>query len=226
VSASAERPAFTVAFVEFIATAFLLIAVVGSGIAAENLSGGNVALALLANAMATAAALFVLILVFAPLSGAHMNPAVTLAAAAVGDLPWKSVPIYVVAQCTGGIAGTLIAHIMYQAPLVAWSTHARTGVSQWVSEGVALLGLLGTIWGSQRYSTVVTAAAVAMYIGGAYWFTSSTSFANPAVTLARSMTNTFSGIQPGDVPGFVVAQLVAVIIALPALRAFRAARTA
>ncbi len=209
----------TRAFVEFLATAFLLIAVVGSGIAGETLSGGNVALALLANAMATAAALFVLILVFAPISGAHMNPLVTLAAAAVSRFAWKSVPIYVFAQIGGAVAGTMIADAMFEQPIIALSTHVRTGASQWLSEIVAVVGLLGVIWGCLRYATPIIAGAVAMYIGGAYWFTSSTSFANPAVTLARSLTDTFAGIRPIDALGFIVAQLVALGLAIPALRA-------
>ena len=209
----------TLALAEFVATAFLLIAVVGSGIAGETLSDGNVAVALLANALATAAALFVLILVFAPISGAHMNPAVTVAAAAVSGLAWKSVPVYIAAQIAGAIVGTMIADIMFGVPVIALSTHVRTGASQWLSEIVALFGLLGVIWGCLRYATPVIAGAVAMYIGGAYWFTSSTSFANPAVTLARCLTDTFAGIRPADVPGFILAQVVALGLAIPVLRA-------
>lgn len=218
-------PRLSAVLSEFIATAFLLIAVVGSGIAAERLSGGNVGLALLANALATAGALFALILVFEPLSGAHMNPAVTLAAALVSGLRWQMVPFYVVAQVGGAIVGTWTAHAMFGLPILEVSTHVRTGSSQWLAEGIAVLGLLGVIWGCLRYGVPVTAGAVAAYIGGAYWFTASTSFANPAVTIARSLTDTFSGIRPVDAPGFIAAQIVAVFVAVPALRALTRART-
>jgi glycerol uptake facilitator-like aquaporin len=207
------------ALAEFVATAFLLIAVVGSGIAAERLAGGNAAIALLANALATSAALFVLIVTVGPISGAHMNPAVTLTAASVGGFAWKAVPVYLAAQIIGAIAGTWIAHAMFELPILQASTHVRTGGAQWLAELVATLGLLGVIWRCHSYATPVAAAAVALYIGGAYWFTASTSFANPAVTLARALTDTFSGIRPMDVPGFIAAQLIAAGIAIVVLRA-------
>ena len=220
----ADRTIVSAAIAEFIATAFLLIAVVGSGIAAERLSGGNTGLALLANALATAAALFALILVFEPISGAHMNPTVTLAAAMVSGFKWDAVPFYVIAQIAGAIAGTWVAHGMFAAPILEIGTHIRTGPSQWLAEAVAIFGLLGVIWGSMRYGTPIIAGAVAAYIGGAYWFTASTSFANPAVTIARSLTDTFAGIRPADTIGFILAQLGGLLIALPALRVLNAAR--
>jgi glycerol uptake facilitator-like aquaporin len=207
------------ALCEFIATAFLLIAVVGSGIAAERLSGGNIGIALLANAFATSAALFVLILVFAPVSGAHMNPAVTVAAAIVNGVLWKTVCAYVAAQVSGAIVGTWIAHAMFATPIFEFGSHIRTGAPQWLAEAVAVFGLLGVIWGCLDYGTPVAAAAVAAYIGGAYWFTASTSFANPAVTIARALTDTFSGIRPSDAPAFIAAQAAGLVVALPALRA-------
>jgi glycerol uptake facilitator-like aquaporin len=204
--------------IEFIATAFLLIAVVGSGIMAQRLTGGNTGLALLANAIATGGALVALILAFGPRSGAHMNPAVTLAAALTGGLRWHSVLPYLVAQVAGGIAGVWLAHVMFDLPVLQLSTHARHGLGQWVAEIIATFGLLMTIWGCRAHAAPVTAFAVAAYITGAYWFTASTSFANPAVTIARSLTDTFAGIRPGDAPGFILAQLVGVMLALPLLR--------
>lgn len=218
---SAWPPSKSAVIGEFIATAFLLIAIVGSGIAAERLSGGNVALALLANALATSAALFVLILVFAPISGAHMNPVVSLATALAGGLNWRLVPIYAAAQIAGAILGTWIAHGMFELPILEVGTQLRSGTGQWLAEVVATLGLLGVIWGCLSYGTPVAAGAVAAYIGGAYWFTASTSFANPAVTLARSLTDTFAGIRPIDTPGFIAAQVVGMLIALPFMRAQR-----
>lgn len=203
---------------EFIATAFLLIAVVGSGIAAERLSGGNLGQALLANALATAGALFALILVFSPVSGAHMNPVVTLAAVVVGGFERRTAVAYIGAQIAGAILGVWIAHVMFGLPILETSTHVRTGIGQWVAEIVATVGLLGVVWGCLGYGTPTTAGAVAAYIGGAYWFTASTSFANPAVTIARALTDTFAGIRPMDAPGFVAAQLLALIAALPLLR--------
>jgi glycerol uptake facilitator-like aquaporin len=205
--------------VECIATALLLIAVVGSGIMAQRLSGGNVGIALLANAVATGGALVALILAFGPRSGAHMNPAVTLAAALTGGMRWGTVPAYIVAQIAGAIAGVWLAHVMFELPVLQFSTHARTGIGQWVAEIIATFGLLATIWGCRAHDAPVTAFAVAAYITGAYWFTASTSFANPAVTLARCLTDTFAGIRPWDVPGFLVAQLAGVFLALPLLRA-------
>ncbi len=210
---------------EFVGTAFLLIAVVGSGIAAERLSQGNVGLALLANSLSTAGALFALILVFAPISGAHLNPAVTIASALVSGFAWRGVPFYIAAQIAGAVGGTWVAHGMFGVPLLEISTHVRTGPGQWLAEAVATSGLLGVIWGCSRYGTPIVAAAVAAYIGGAYWFSASSSFANPAATMARSLTDTFTGIRPVDVPGFILAQLGAVIIAVLGLRGLRRTRT-
>jgi len=204
--------------IECLATAFLLIGVVGSGIMGERLSGGNVGLALLANAIATGGALAALILTFGPRSGAHMNPAVTLAAALTGGLRWHTVPAYVVAQIVGGIVGVWLAHVMFDLPLLQFSTHSRAGAGQWVAETIATFGLLATIWGCRAHTAPVTAFAVAAYITGAYWFTASTSFANPAVTIARSLTDTFAGIRPSDAPGFILAQLAGLVLALPLLR--------
>lgn len=206
---------------EFIATAFLLIAVVGSGIAAERLSGGNVALALLANALATSGALFMLILSFGSLSGAHMNPLVTCQAAFSGELPWPRVGWYVSAQAAGAVIGTWIAHVMFDLPVIQASTHVRTGTGQWLGEVVATFGLLVAIARCKRFAPPVIAGVVAAYIGGAYWFTSSTSFANPAVTFARSLTDTFAGIRPADLAGFVVAQVAGLGLAILVLRWLR-----
>lgn len=193
---------------EAVGTAFLLAAVVGSGIMAERLSGGSVALALLANALATGGALVALILTFGPISGAHFNPAVTLADASQGGLPWREALLYVLAQVLGAFAGVAVAHLMFGEPLFAASTHVREGASQALSEGIATFGLLSVIWGVSRSRATVVPFAVAAYIVGAYWFTASTSFANPAVTLARAATNTFAGIRPADVPAFLLAQLI------------------
>jgi glycerol uptake facilitator-like aquaporin len=193
---------------EFLGTAFLLAAVVGSGIMGERLAAGNVAIALLANAISTGAALAVLILVLAPISGAHFNPAVTLAMSATGTLPWREVPGYLLAQFAGAFAGVAAAHMMFGLPLFFASTHARHGSAQLWSEVVATFGLLFVIWGCSRFQPSATAWAVGAYIMSAYWFTASTSFANPAVTLARSASNTFAGIRPADAPGFVLAQLL------------------
>lgn len=195
------------AVAEGIGTAMLLATVVGSGIMGERLAGGNVAIALLANTLATGAGLVALILTFGPVSGAHMNPAVTLAAASQRDLPWREVPAYVMAQALGAFAGVAIADLMFELPAFAASRHARTGPAQWLSEAVATFGLLAVIWGVSRRRATVVPFAVGAYITAAYWFTSSTSFANPAVTLARAATDTFAGIRLADVPGFVVAQL-------------------
>jgi glycerol uptake facilitator-like aquaporin len=214
-----SRPVVREAFIELVATAFLLIAVVGSGIMAERLCGGNVGLALLANAIATGGALLTaLILAFGPQSGAHMNPVVTLAAAATEGLRWHAVPAYIGAQIAGAILGVWLAHVMFDLPIWQLSQHARTGMPQWVAEVVAAFGLLLVIWGCRAHREPVTAFAVAAYITGAYWFTASTSFANPAVTIARSLTDTFAGIRPVDVPGFVLAQLAGLALALPMLR--------
>jgi glycerol uptake facilitator-like aquaporin len=206
------------ALIEFIATAFLLIAVVGSGIMAERLCGGNLGLALLANAIATGGALAALILAFGPHSGAHMNPVVTLAAAATESVRWHAVPAYIAAQIVGAILGVWLAHIMFGLPVLQLSSHIRTGPPQWVAEIVATFGLLAVIWGCRAHKEPVTAFAVAAYITGAYWFTASTSFANPAVTVARALSDTFAGIRPIDAPGFIVAQFAALALALPLLR--------
>ncbi len=208
---------------EFLATTFLLIAVIGSGIAAERLCSGNVGLALLANSIATGAALFVLILVVGPVSGAHMNPVVTVSAALVGEFPWRRAPLYVIAQIAGAIVGAWVAHLMFDLPVLQVSQHMRSGTGQWVAEIVATIGLLMVIWGTTAYRTPIGAGAVAAYITGAYWFTASTSFANPAATIGRAFTDTFAGIRPLDVPMFVVAQLAALVMVLPVIRALKRA---
>jgi glycerol uptake facilitator-like aquaporin len=191
---------------EFLATAFLVAAVVGSGIMAERLSAGNVAIALLANTIATGAALAALILTIGPISGAHMNPVVSVADAVEGGLPWSETFQYVLAQLTGGIAGTVLAHAMFALPLISLSHHVRSGSAQFLSECVATFGLLSVIWGCARSRASAVPFAVASYITAAYWFSASTSFANPAVTIARSLSDTFAGIRPADVPLFVAAQ--------------------
>lgn len=193
---------------EFVGTAFLLMAVVGSGIMGERLSGGNVAIALLANTVATGAALVALILTFGPISGAHFNPAVTLVDASQRGIPWREVPAYIVGQLLGAFLGVASAHLMFALPLYSASTHARSGASQVFSEFIATFGLLSVIWGCSRLRSSVVPFAVGAYITAAYWFTASTSFANPAVTLARAATDTFSGIRPTDVPSFILAELV------------------
>lgn len=193
---------------EGLGTALLLATVVGSGIMGEDLARGNVAIALLANTLATGAALVALILTFGPISGAHFNPAVTLADAAVGGLRWRDVPLYVAAQVSGAFVGVAVAHAMFDHALFEASQHARAGAPQLLSEFVATFGLLSVILGCARSRPAAVPFAVGAYITAAYWFTSSTSFANPAVTLARAATNTFSGIRPADAPGFIVAQLL------------------
>jgi len=193
---------------EAVGTAFLLAAVVGSAIMAERLAGGNVAIALLANAVATGAALVALILTFGPISGAHFNPAVTLADAFQGGVRWREVPLYLVAQVLGAFAGVAAAHVMFELPLFFASRHARAGGAQVFSEFVATFGLLAVIWGCARFRSAAVPFAVAAYITAAYWFTASTSFANPAVTLARCASDTFAGIRPADTPAFIAAQLV------------------
>jgi glycerol uptake facilitator-like aquaporin len=191
---------------EAIGTALLLIAVVGSGIMGDRLSGGNVAIALLANSIATGAALVVLILTFGPISGAHFNPAVSVADATQGGLLWADATRYVVAQVSGAFVGVAVADAMFGEPLFSASTHVRAGWPLALSEAVATFGLLAVIWSCSRRRSAVVPFAVGAYITGAYWFTSSTSFANPAVTLARAATNTFTGIRPADVPVFLIAQ--------------------
>lgn len=192
---------------EFVGTTFLLAAVVGSGIMGERLSGGNVAVALLANTVATGAALIALILTFGPISGAHFNPAVTLADASQGGTSWQEAPLYIAAQTLGACLGVICAHLMFDLPVLSLSRHSRSGMSQGFSEFVATFGLMSVIWGCSRLRSSVVPFAVGAYITAAYWFTASTSFANPAVTLARAATDTFSGIRPVDVPGFIAAQL-------------------
>jgi glycerol uptake facilitator-like aquaporin len=195
------------AVAEAIGTALLLAAVVGSGIMGERLANGNIAIALLANTIATGAALIALILTFGPISGAHFNPAVTLADAAMHGLPWRAVPVYILAQCVGAVGGVISAHLMFGLSLFSLSTHVRSGSAQVFSEFVATFGLLAVIWGCSRTQLSNVPYAVGAYITASYWFTGSTSFANPAVTIARSLTNTFAGIRPNDVFGFIIAQL-------------------
>ncbi len=193
---------------EAVGTALLLATVIGSGIMGDRLSGGNVAIALLANTVATGAGLIALILTFGPISGANFNPAVTVADAYQGGRPWRDVPAYVIAQIIGAFIGVAVAHFMFQEPIFSVSTHVRSGASQVGSEAVATFGLLAVIFGVARSRPSAVPFAVGAYITAAYWFTSSTSFANPAVTLARAASNTFAGIRPEDVPGFVVGQAI------------------
>jgi glycerol uptake facilitator-like aquaporin len=193
---------------EGVGTAMLLATIVGSGIMAERLAGGSIAVALLANAIATGAGLLALILTFGPVSGAHFNPAVTLADASQRGLPWRRVPAYVTAQLVGAVIGVWIAHAMFSEHVFLVSTRERSGTALMLSEFVATFGLLGVIWGCSRRRATAVPFAVAAYITAAYWFTSSTSFANPAVTVARSLTDTFTGIRPQDVPGFIGSQLL------------------
>jgi glycerol uptake facilitator-like aquaporin len=195
-------------FAEWLGTAFLLAAVVGSGIMAQKLAGGNVALALLCNTIPTGAILVVPILIFGPLSGAHFNPAVTLAFAFRGEQPWGIAGTYVVAQIVGSIVGVWGAHLMFELPVWQFSLTQRTGFGQWLAEFVATFGLLLTIFGCAARTPSAIPYAVGLYITSAYWFTASTSFANPAVTVARSLSDTFAGIAPGNVGGFILAQLL------------------
>jgi len=192
---------------EALGTAFLLAAVVGSGIMAQRLAGGNVALALLCNTIPTGAMLVVLILVFGKLSGAHFNPAVSLAFALRRELTWGSAAAYTVAQVAGAIAGVWAAHVMFELPLWQVATTVRLGAGQWLAEFIAAFGLLPTIFGCIANAPAATPYAVGLYITSAYWFTASTSFANPAVTIARSLSDTFAGIAPGGVLAFIAAQL-------------------
>lgn len=188
---------------EFLATALLLAAVIGSGIMAERLSGGNAGIALLANTLATVGALYILIEVFGPISGAHMNPAVSAVMALRGQLPWPTLPAYVVAQLLGAACGAWLAHAMFDLPILQWSTKLRSGQGQWIAELVATAGLLLVVL---RAPASRVAAMVAAYIGAAYWFTASTSFANPAAAFGRMLSDSFAGIAPASVPGFVLAQ--------------------
>ena len=193
---------------ELIGTAMLLAAVIGSGIMGERLAAGNVAITLLANTLATGAALVALILAFGPISGAHFNPAITFADASQGGIAWREVPAYIAAQISGAFLGVALAHVMFGLPLFFASQHARADRRQMFSEFVATFGLVAVVWGCVRFRSAMVPFAVAAYIMAAYWFTASTSFANPAVTLARSASDTFAGIRPIDAPGFIVAQLL------------------
>jgi glycerol uptake facilitator-like aquaporin len=203
---------------EALGTALLLAIVVGSGIMGERLAGGNVAVALLANTLATGAGLVALILTFGPISGAHFNPVVSLCDAWMGGLPWRKVPAYLIAQFLGALLGVAAANLMFDLPMFFASHHARTGPSQWFSEFVATFGLLSVIWGCSRRRSSVVPFAVGAYIIAAYWFTASTSFANPAVTLARSASDTFAGIRLQDAPGFILAQLLGAAVATALFR--------
>ena len=203
---------------EFLGTAFLLAVVVGAGIMGERLGGGNQALVLLVNSTATGAGLVAIILAAAPLSGAHLNPVVSLMLAVRGDLSWKAVPGYVLAQCAGAVAGVFATHGMFALPMLEVAAKPRPGLPLMLSEFIATLGLLLVIHRVSRSRPEAVPYAVGCYIAAAYWFTSSTSFANPAVTLARSLTDTFTGIHPMDVPGFVAAQLLAAAVVVFGLR--------
>lgn len=206
------------AVTEAMGTCFLLAAIVGSGIMAERLAAGNVALALLANSIATGAVLVSLISAFGPISGAHLNPVVTLTDAIQGGIRWLEVPGYVIAQIIGAFVGVAIAHLMFGLPLFFASHHVRTGTAQLWSEFVATFGLIVVIWACARHRPSAVCFAVGAYITAAYWFTSSTSFANPAVTLARAASDTFAGIRPADTPAFILAQLTAAVSATIVLR--------
>jgi glycerol uptake facilitator-like aquaporin len=201
-------------FAEWLGTAFLLAAVVGSGIMAERLAGGNAALALLCNTIPTGAILVVLILIFGPISGAHFNPAVSMAFALRSELPWPVAAGYIATQITGAIAGVWAAHLMFALPVLQFSLTSRAGAGQWLAEAVATFGLLLTIFGCAARTPSAIPYAVGLYITSAYWFTASTSFANPAVTVARSLSDTFAGIAPSGVAGFIVAQLMGMAAAV------------
>jgi glycerol uptake facilitator-like aquaporin len=202
------------AFAEWLGTAFLLATVIGSGIMAQKLAGGNGAIALLCNTLPTGAILVVLILVFGPLSGAHFNPAVTVAIALRGVMTWPTAGVYVAAQVFGAIVGAWVAHLMFELPLWQLSTTVRTGPGQWLAEGIATFGLVLTIFGCVSRRADAVPYAVGLYITAAYWFTASTSFANPAVTIARSLSDTFAGIAPAGVIAFIMAQFAGALIAV------------
>lgn len=203
---------------EAVGTALLLATVIGSGIMGEQLSAGNTAIALLANTIATGAALVAIILTFGPISGAHFNPAVTLADASQGGLAWKEVPFYITSQIIGAFAGVATANVMFDKPIFFLSHRAREGSAQLFSESIATFGLLSVIWGCGRFRKDAAPFAVGAYITAAYWFTSSTSFANPAVTLARTASDTFAGIRPEDAPGFIIAQLIGAAVSTALFR--------
>ena len=211
------------AVAEALGTAFLLAAIIGSGIMAQKLAGGSGALALLCNTLATGAILVVLILVFAPVSGAHFNPVVSLAFALRRQLSWNVAGLYVAAQLAGALLGMLVAHLMFELPAWQISTTVRTGAGQWLAEGIATFGLVLTVFGCSAGAPGAVAPAVGLYITAAYWFTASTSFANPAVTIARAFTTTFAGIRPSDVPAFIAAQaagmLAVMLLAHPPIEA-------
>jgi glycerol uptake facilitator-like aquaporin len=198
---------------EALGTLILVMAVVGSGIMAEQLAGGNQAITLLCNTIATGAVLYVIITIFAPLSGAHFNPAVSLVTWLRGELDGRTALAYVAAQIVGGCAGAVLVHLMFGLDLLQLGTKARTGLGQWAGEFIATFGLIATILGCIRFKPEAIAPAVGLYITSAYWFTASTSFANPAVTIARSLTDTFAGIAPGDVFGFIAAELLGALAA-------------
>jgi len=202
------------AFCEWLGTAFLLAAVVGSGIMAQRLAGGNGALALLCSTLPSGAILAFLILTFGPVSGAHFNPAVSIGFALRGELPWPTTMIYTVAQVLGGLAGVWVAHLMFELPVWQFSSTARTGAGQWLAEAIATFGLILTIFGCAERRPDAVAYAVGLYITAAYWFTASTSFANPAVTIARSVSDTFAGIAPAGAPAFIAAQFAGMLVAV------------
>jgi glycerol uptake facilitator-like aquaporin len=201
-------------FSEWLGTAFLLATIIGSGIMAQKLAGGNLALALLGNTIPTGCILVVLILIFAPVSGAHFNPAVSLAFAWRGELPWSIAAGYIAAQIAGAVAGVWAAHLMFELPVWQFSVISRAGSGQWLAEAIATFGLLLTIFGCAARTPAAIAYAVGLYITAAYWFTASTSFANPAVTMARSLSDTFAGIAPSGVTAFIMAQLIGMAAAV------------
>jgi glycerol uptake facilitator-like aquaporin len=206
------------AVAEALGTALLLATVIGSGIMAQRLSGGNMALALLCNALATGAILPVLILIFGPVSGAHFNPAVSIAFAIQGTIGWRIAALYIACQIAGGLVGAWAAHAMFELPILQVSITARTGAGQWLAEAIAEFGLLLAIFGCVARTPSATPYAVGLYITAAYWFTASTSFANPAVTIARAWSDTFAGIAPGDVPMFIAAQMIGMLAAIAVAR--------
>lgn len=198
---------------EALGSAMLLAIVIGSGIMGQRLAGGNVAIALLGNTLATGAGLVALVTVFGPISGAHFNPAVTLVALLRGEIPMRDAPLYPLAQVAGAVAGVWLAHAMFGEPILQVSTHLRDGPDQMLSEAVATFGLVATILGTSRFRPDFTAVAVGLYITAAYWFTASTSFANPAVTVARALSDTFAGIAPASAPAFILAQFAGALLA-------------